>query len=350
MTDTNEVVDVLDETGDVEDPATIYSITSYGADYPVELVPKRVRTEQWYAPNFQRNFVWSQKMASRFIESLLLGLPVPGIFLYKEPDGKHLIIDGKQRLTSLQLFMDGDDFGKRKFRLSGVDDQFEGRSFEELEREDRTRLEEAIVHATIFTQNNPEDNYDSVYSVFERINTGGSKLSAQEIRSCINHNGFSDVLEELANTECWKKVFRIENKRLKDHELILRMFSFLYNLSGYDSPMKKFLDSQMAHFDCQSSDRHDEMSAHFIEAITFIGDNVEDRVFRPERIFNAAVFDSVSAVTAKGLIEGSLKPNYAENYNALLANANYIELCSRSTADVERVRARFDAADNALCD
>lgn len=83
----------------------VYSIASYGADYPVDALVKRIRSGDIYVPTFQREFVWSLKQASRFIESLLLGLPVPGIVLAREVDtNRHLVIDGQQRLISLTSF------------------------------------------------------------------------------------------------------------------------------------------------------------------------------------------------------------------------------------------------------
>jgi len=82
-----------------------YSITSYGADYPVDSLVSRLERDVIFIPSFQRSYVWSLNQASRFIESLLLGLPVPGVFFSKETEtGKLLIIDGQQRLRTLQYF------------------------------------------------------------------------------------------------------------------------------------------------------------------------------------------------------------------------------------------------------
>ena len=82
--------------------------SSYGADYPVDGLVKRINAEDIYIPEFQRGYVWSLNQASRFIESLLLGLPVPGIFVAKDEETKKLlVIDGQQRLKSLQFFYNG---------------------------------------------------------------------------------------------------------------------------------------------------------------------------------------------------------------------------------------------------
>ncbi len=107
----------------------LYSISSYGVDHNVEALVKRINSEQYYIPTFQRQYVWTQNDASRFIESLLLGLPVPGLFLYKEQDSaKHLVIDGQQRLKSLQRFYKG-IFDKKKFQLTGLKSKWADMAF-----------------------------------------------------------------------------------------------------------------------------------------------------------------------------------------------------------------------------
>jgi Protein of unknown function DUF262 len=95
---------VVDETEKEPSSPTIYGISSYGADYTVDLLVKCMRSGAYVVPPFQRSYVWSIRKASRFIESLLIGLPVPGVFLYKEIDTpNYLIVDGHQRLKTLQL-------------------------------------------------------------------------------------------------------------------------------------------------------------------------------------------------------------------------------------------------------
>ena len=100
--------DIEDESL-LEDPGPRkFSISSYGADYTVDSLVKRMRGGAFKIPQFQRQFVWTLKHSSKFIESLLMGLPVPGIFLYKEAEtGRHLVVDGQQRLRTLQYFYNG---------------------------------------------------------------------------------------------------------------------------------------------------------------------------------------------------------------------------------------------------
>ena len=124
---------VEDESKTEAEDIVQFNISSYGADYTVDSLVKRMRTEAFFVPPFQRAYVWTLNQASRFIESLLLGLPVPGIFLYKEPStNKHLIIDGQQRLKTLQFFWDG-NFGERKFRLANISKQWIGLTYDELD-------------------------------------------------------------------------------------------------------------------------------------------------------------------------------------------------------------------------
>jgi uncharacterized protein with ParB-like and HNH nuclease domain len=183
-----------------------YAITSYGADYPVDSLVQRLEREVVFVPSFQRKFVWSLKQASRFIESLLLSLPVPGVFLAKdEPSAKLFIIDGQQRLRSIQYFYNGLFRGK-EFALHGVQKQFEGKTYKTLEIEDQLRLNDSIIHATIIRQDEPSDDQSSVYLIFERLNTGGTLLHPQEIRACIFHGPFNDLLFELNDIKAWRNV------------------------------------------------------------------------------------------------------------------------------------------------
>src|SRR5438552_8183007 len=170
--------DVEDESAEEATSEASFSITSYGADYTVDGLVKRMNTEPFFVPRFQRGFVWSQRHASRFIESLLMGLPVPGVFLYKDEDNRHLVVDGQQRLRTLQYFYSG-LFLEKNFRLVGVSPKWEGKNYKELESSDQLKLDDSVIHATIFQQDEPKESLKSLYFVFERINSGGIRLSPQ---------------------------------------------------------------------------------------------------------------------------------------------------------------------------
>ena len=212
--------EIEDPRGDEEDAATPirYSIMSYGADLAVDMLLKRLQKQDIIIPAFQRGFVWNLRQASRFVESLLLGLPVPEIFLFKDPDSrKLLVVDGQQRLLTLMFFYSG-LFGRKAFRLRGVCEQFEGKTREELDCSDLRELDQSVIHATIFQQLEPTDDRGSVYSVFERLNTGGTALQAQEIRASIYQGPLNDLLRELANDSEWRSLYGPPSARKRDEE------------------------------------------------------------------------------------------------------------------------------------
>lgn len=332
--------------------AETFTITSYGADYPVDAIVKRMRTKAYFVPPFQRMFIWTQKQASRFIESLLLGLPVPGIFVFKEDDSnRHLIIDGQQRLKSLEAFYNG-TLRDRAFRLQDVREPWKGKTYEELDEEDQLRLDDSIVHTTVFRQENPEDDNQSVYEVFERINSGGMKLSAQEIRSCVNYGPATKLLSELNCNQDWRAVFGRESNRLKDQELILRYLAMYQNYGAYKKPMSGFLNSYMKSIKQLSVEHSDELKAQWCNTIEFCRHSIGEKIFRPERPLNAAVFDSVTVGVAKRLDSGPVKkPKMARMiYLKLVRNSEFIDAYERGTSDEERVKKRMKLAIDAFSD
>ena len=324
-----------------------FNISSYGADYTVDSLVKRLRDGAFFVPPFQRAYVWNSTQASRFIESLLLGLPVPGIFLYKEPTtNKHLIIDGQQRLKTLQFFYDG-SFGERKFRLTSISDRWVGKTFEDLEEADRLKLDDSIVHATVFQQDEPNAGDQSIYYVFERINTGGIRLSTQEIRICVSYGAFAQLLQNLNTYRSWREIYGPPSKRLKDQELILRFFAFFYSDVKYERPMNGFLNKFMAFHRTLDKRTPEEFRSVFNSAIDVIRTALGPRAFRPISTLNAAVFDSVMVATAKRLSKAPIRDSASlgAQYASLLADKDYQEAITRSTANEERVITRLRLAE-----
>lgn len=171
-----------------------------------------------------------------------MGLPVPGIFLYKEAaTNRNLVIDGQQRLRTIQSFYNG-LFAEKKFRLIGIREPWLNKSYDELSAADQLKLDDSVVHATIFQQDKPLDVLDSIYFVFERINSGGIRLSPQEIRNCINSGPFTSLVRKLNSNEDWRSIFGPVNKRCKDEELIVRFLALYKDGSSYSRPMSKFLN------------------------------------------------------------------------------------------------------------
>lgn len=342
-----EIENIQEENEDDESKADLYTISSYGVDYTVEFLVKKINNEQFYIPKFQRKYVWSQSQASRFVESILLGLPVPGIFLFKESDSsKHLVIDGQQRLISLSRFYRG-IFNQRKFTLTGLRSKWSGLSYEELDEDDRARLDDGIVHTTVFKQELPQEGMDSVYEVFERINTGGVKLSSQEIRSCVLYGSFNDLLFDLNNNEHWRLIYGKESVRLKDIELILRFFSFLDNRAHYSRPVNNFLGAYMEKNRNPSEDFLKEKRGIFCETMRLIASALPEKAFRPERALNTAIFDSFSVAVAESIVDGCSDisiDSISMAYGTLLQNTEYRLATGSSTAGEESVATRFSKA------
>ena len=206
IVDGEELVDDLDET--LEVTPYIYSITAYGADYPVDSLVKRIDSGDIVVPRFswppderseivgfQREYVWPRTKSDRFIESLLLGLPVPGVFLVREPTDRFLVLDGHQRLHTLRSFYEGVIHGQ-EYRLDGVEERFHDKRYQDLDVDDRRRLDDSIIHATVIRQDEPSEDQSSVYMIFERLNTGGVNLQPQEIRVALYHGEFVRVLRD----------------------------------------------------------------------------------------------------------------------------------------------------------
>ena len=320
-----EIVDNLDDSDEVV--PVKYEITSYGADFPVDGLVKRLRNGNIFMPAFQRGFVWKHGQASRFIESLLLGLPVPGIFLSKEYDTqKLLVIDGQQRLKTLQYFYEGifPDSGK-VFALSGVQSQFDSLTYKRLKEEDRRRFDDYVLHATIIQQQNPPEDDSSIYHIFERLNTSGTPLSPQEVRACIYHGEFNDLLKNLNDNKAWRSIWGPVDKRMRDQELILRFFALYFNGSNYNKPMKEFLDrhiSKNRHLQLHSAN---QLTQVFTNAIELIHAYLGDKPFRPKRQLNAAVLDSVMVGVAKRLEKGGIcdRDGFRKQYQSLLENEDF---------------------------
>ena len=227
-----------------------YQISSYGADYDVDGLIKRLGRGDIYIPSFQRAYVWTLQQASKFIESLLLGLPVPGVFFSKENEtNKHIVIDGQQRLKSLLFFYNGifEPTGKI-FALSGLNEKsrFNGKTYKTLSTEDKRLLDDSIIHATIIRQDEPDDGNSSVYFIFERLNKGGSLLQPQEIRAAIYHGEFNRVLGKLNMNNDWRDLYGKVSPRKRDEELILRFLAFYFASKAYEKPMQNFLNTFMS--------------------------------------------------------------------------------------------------------
>lgn len=324
---------------------TNYEIITYGADYTLSVLYEKITKEEIIIPNYQRKYVWKQKQASRLVESFLLGLPIPGVFLSKVPEtGQLLVVDGQQRLKTIEAFRNGifpitgDDFF-----LIGVHSKWEGKKYESLEAVDRRKFDDSVLRATIIQQINPKDD-TSVYHIFERLNTGGTTLQNQEIRNCIYQGAFNDLLHELNTNLLWRKLYNsaIPSPRLKDEELILRFFAFIDMIDDYRKPMNEFLSKYMSKKRKLSENEKETYRKAFIDTITLIDKEVGLRAFRPSRNLNMAAFDSV--MYTLHIYRNNLKPNLNKEIDSLFQNDAYQKVIRLGTTDEETILSRLKLA------
>lgn len=336
-------------------PSVSYNVTSYGADPEVEGLVRRIQRGDIIIPPFQRDYVWRQPEASKFIESLLLGLPVPGVFFATEPKtNKQLVIDGQQRLKTLLFFYEGffnphaGDKNQRVFSLTKVQKPFEGKTYKTLEGHDRVRLDTAIIHATIVKQTTPPGDDTSLYHIFERLNSGGRRLTDQEMRLALYHGELIDRIKKLNDNEMWRAIFGKTHSRLKDQELILRFFALFDNLENYERPLSEFLNKYAGKNQNASEDKLNELSELFLRTIEIFLKALHRKPFRLTKTLNVAVFDSCMVGMAKRLAASPEKrPDYTlveQSYENLLKDKDYFEAVSRSTADEAFVRRRIEKA------
>ncbi len=355
--DIREVEDGTDTIGEEYYPVE-YAISSYGADYPVDGLVKRINAGSIYIPSFQRSFVWNVYRASRFVESLLLGLPVPAVFLSKELDSsKMLVIDGQQRLRTLQFFYNGVFTPTdRAFRLLGVDKRFQGKTYKSLSEDDRLRLDDSIMHAIIIKQESP-GNADAVspssaYHIFERLNTGGVLLQPQEIRSCIYHGALIDLLEKLNKDPNWRSLFGNVSSRMRDRELILRFLALHEHMDQYSKPMKEFLNRFASRFRKLDKATASHFTNVFLSAAGVVLDAFGDRAFKTTAAVNASLCDSVMIGVARRLEAGPVsdKAGLKTKYDLLLQDKSFLDAISSGTSDEVNVKRRLMMATESFRD
>ena len=359
----DEVVQDLDELSEVL-PAS-FSITSYGADYPVDGLVKRLASGDIVVPlfrvapeegqttvGFQRELVWKKSQADRFIESLLLGLPVPSIFLVKEPNGKFLVLDGQQRLRTLESFYAG-LFKGVEFRLEEVQTKWAGKTYKTLHPDDRRRLDNSILHAIVVRQDEPTEDQSSIYLIFERLNSGGTILQPQEIRVALYHGPFATLLSDLNDNHDWRAVYGPKNARLKDIELILRFLSLYFHRASYERPMKAFLNRYMAANRSLQKQPEGVIRPLFEKTVHAIRTGIGEKAFRPfGGAVNAAVMDALLYGVASRLASGVISKPAALKipHETLLKNKQFLDAVTKATADVENVKIRLDAAKQAFAE
>lgn len=332
----NEVTEEKPE--EEEYPPRQYEIMNYPADTTLRGYLEQWDNKQLIVPPFQRGFVWDQVKSSKLIESFLLGLPVPGVFLYKGRKSQNfLIIDGQQRIKSIVAFLKG-ILNESTFRLKKVSKKWEGKRFEDLSEEEQFGLENSVMRAVIIQQLDPGDD-SSIYHIFERLNTGGMNLNPMEIRQCVSFGRFVDVLKEMNSDENWMKIVGKSkpDNRLKDVELILRVIALRDTLEAYDKPMKGFLNDYMELQRKRPSD-YEKLKVDFARVTERIVSDLGEKPFHIRSRLNYGALDSVM----RELFRNPGVENLKNKYEKLQENSDYMEAITKNTSDTMPVKLRMD--------
>lgn len=352
-----------DEQDDFYSDDDLFKISSWGADLSFRELISRYDENELVKPELQRNYVWDKTEASRFMDSVLLGLPVPSIFLAKTKEEKLLIIDGYQRLMTVRDYVKG-IFSKDKsvFKLSRSDmihERWRGKAFLELTEDEQRKIRNTTIHAIIFMQQHPINGDTSLYQVFERINSSGRTLLPQEIRNCVYQGPINSLLIDLNSNKSWRALWGSEapDVRMRDLEHILRFFALsnekILNPEK-DFPkrisLKKYLNQYMD--SVNSSEFIDNLRTRFEQSIKFshqcFGSGAFHNISPSEEgklvpSFSPTLFDSVMISVDIAIRRGlnNFDINKLESKRvSILKNPDYQKLLSQETMRVQNIRMR----------
>lgn len=325
---------------------------------------KKKRGKLVLQPTFQRLYVWDRKKASRLVESVLLRVPLPIIYLSEEPDGKEYVIDGQQRLTSLFSFIDGVFPDGEPFKLTGLTayKELNKRSFVEIGEEFQDRIQDySLRTVTLLRQSDPNLKFE----IFERLNTGSEPLNDMELRNCIHRGGYNQLLKELASEPEFRALLGLSgpDKRLRDVELVLRFASFFHSTYlQYTPPMKRFFNAEMERWRNINEADATKLRAGFKNALSLVrsllgtehafkryypGDKQNPNGRWEGKKFNASLYDVLMGVLwdkDKNQVMAALD-TLQEGWIDLLANnLEFNRAIELSTSSQEMVRLRFDLA------
>ena len=356
-----EIVELRNEIADDYSDDSLFNISSWGADLSFRELISMYDDDELVKPELQRKYVWDKDEASRFIESILLGLPVPSIFLAQSGSQK-LIVDGYQRIMTVYDYVNRGVFSTdgKVFRLSNserINVRWRNKAFSELSMDDQRKIRSTTIHAIIFEQKKPENDDTSLYQIFERINTSGRTLTSQEIRNCVYQGSFNALLFELNENKKWRELFGVDipDSRMRDIEYILRFFlmksDYVLMNESKQIPLKKSLNIYMQNHQNDNKEKIAMMREEFSETIDSIYASLGKRAFRNysrdrfNNRFHPAIFDSIMVATFLARQKGIRMTTISEEQHvSLLENEEYSLAISKRTTDVINIKTRIRIA------
>lgn len=341
----------------------VQQITYSGQDFDIEGLVRRLEKGDIVIPRFgrndptletvgfQRGFVWRKPQMDRFIESLLLGFPIPGIFLVRQVDRRYLVLDGQQRLLTLKSFYGGVHQHK-EFSLTNVSDKFLGLTYAKLPNELRRTLDDAFIQATIVNLDGSRSSLESVYQIFERLNSGGTQLTPHEIRIALHAGKLVEELERLNNDPRWRKLYGAKSPRVRDQELILRIIALYVSSSQYSRPLKSFLNRFMDDYRDANDVALVEAMKLFMQASDLLLNGPgTDALRKASRQVNAAQTEAIYVGLMRRLSSGAVQSESVRTaVHSLRNNSKFDSATGKSTADDDSVATRLEVATATFAD
>lgn len=212
-------------------------IEFYLTEYSVEMLANKTRNEEFIVPAYQREFTWEPERKSRFIESLLMGLPIPFLFFWEQPNGKLEIVDGSQRLRTIEEFVLGD------FQLTELESltAVSGFKFADLPDSRQRKVKNRSIRGIILNEHADEQ---ARFDLFERINTGSKTANKAEIRRGALTGSFMDFIIVLAKTPDFVEMAPMPKEKIdlrEREELVTRFFAYSDGLENYRDRPSEFL-------------------------------------------------------------------------------------------------------------
>ncbi len=319
-------------------------------------------------PDFQRDYVWDVKKASRLIESALLGVPLPIVYFAEEDNDTKCVIDGQQRLMSFFSFMSGVFPDKREFKLTGLNvlAELNGKTFKELSAEQQEKIENYTVPSVIFKK---ESDSDLKFEIFERLNTGSVQLNDQELRNCIYRGELNELLKKLSQYKEFKELMGFDEPRIRmeDCEWVLRFCAFYYfTTEKYKPSMKNFMNQMAREGRNLSENELQEIETAFKNACqmakSIFGDHAFKRYYAGEsqtqqngrwesKRFNASLYDIVLNSFARRKKNSLMRHADAIRealIDLMVSDSEFNQAITASTSSEKHVKLRFRKWNDAL--
>ena len=362
-------------------PIDEYDLVSSPNDFNTKTLVDFIDSDVVIIPGFQRNFVWDIKRASRLIESIIVGLPVPQIFLYEQGRNQYLVIDGQQRLMSIYYFVKerfprkdkrvalrlrsegkstiekdilADDKYFTEFRLALPEsvpeypNRYHKHSYSSLDDDHQKAFDLRTIRHIIVRQVGPAGDA-AMYEIFNRLNSGGINLTPQEIRRCTFDSAFYDMLYRTNTEPKWRKLVGrdVPDIHMKDVEILLRGFAMLINEDSYRPSMVKFLNKFSQ--DAKAFDKH-QLSTFQMLLESFLAscEDLSSNAFHSTQgRFSPMIFESVFVAVCRNpyaksrSVEGKI---ISDSLDCLKNNPMFQGATQSQTTSRVNVKTRLEVA------